>query len=196
VAALAAIVILAACGPASSNSGEPSSEASVAASEAASQPLASTTTDTGNGDLAGILPDEIDGIPLTYQFQSGSDVLNGEGVTPEVQAALNRLGADIDDVSTAFGFGIDQADPANPRSVSIFAMRVAGADSDQLLEEFRTSMGADNALTETNVGGKTVLTLGSDAGTAEGYMYVTGDTVFMVAASPLELSAEILSALP
>jgi len=196
--ALAGFVLMA-CGPAASSSaGEPSSEASAAGSEA-SQPSQAPdqTPDTGNGgDLAGVLPDEIAGIALTYQFTSGAGVLSGEGITPEVEAALDRLGSDMNDISTAYAFGIDQADPANPRFVSIFAMRVAGADSDQLLAEFTAAMGADNTVTEANVGGKSVLAFGDDPAAADGYIYVKDDTIFMVAASPSELSAEALSALP
>jgi hypothetical protein len=199
----ALLIVLAACGPAASGgSSEPSSDTSSGASvteSVASQPseAPTQTPDNGNGgDLAGILPDEIDGIALTYEFASGSGAIDAEGVTPEVQAALNRLGADVNDVSTAFAFGIDQSDPENPRFVTIFALRVAGADEGLLREEFRTAMGEDNVVTEANVGGKNVLAFGSDAATADGYLYAKGDIVFLVAGTPQELAALILSELP
>jgi len=200
-ALLGTVLMVAGCSAASQSPGESQAadESDAPPASVASEPSEAPveTPDTGNaGDLAGILPDEIDGIALTYQFASGLAAISGEGVTPEVEAALDRLGADENDISTAFAFGIDQADPANPRFVTIFAMRVAGADEGQLREEFRTAMGEDNVVTEANVGGKNVLAFGSDAATADGYIYAKGDIVFLVAASPQELSVQILSALP
>lgn len=151
----------------------------------------------GGGDLDSILPDEVGGIAIQYQFTEGQGVLGSEGVTPDVQDSLDRMGADMDDVSLAFGYGIDQASGGY---VSIFAIRVAGADGGTLREEFRRSMveDSDNVFTEATVGGKDVLAFASGTETeeADGYMYVHDDVVFMVGGSTPELSEEALSLLP
>jgi hypothetical protein len=149
----------------------------------------------GAGDLDSILPDEVGGITLQYQFAEGQGVMGSEGITPEMQDSLDRMGADMDDVSLAIGYGIDQT---NGGYLSIFAIQVAGADGGTLRDEFRQSMveDSDNVFTEANVGGKDVLAFGTAGQEADGYMYVKGDIVFMVGGSTPELTEEALSLLP
>jgi len=151
----------------------------------------------GAGDLDSILPDEIGGIVLEYQFAEGQGVLGSEGATPEVQDFLDRVGANMDDVSSAIGIGFDQATSG---IISIFAIRVAGAEEGSLRDEFRQVMeeDADNVFTEANVGGKDVLAFasGTVGEAADGYMYVHDDIVFLVGGSSPELSEEALSLLP
>jgi hypothetical protein len=149
----------------------------------------------GAGDLDSILPDEVGGITLQYQFAEGANVLGSEGITPEVQDSLDRVGANMDEVSSAIGIGIDEASGS---ILSIFAIRVAGADEGALRDEFRQVMeeDADSVFTEANVGGKDVLAFGTAGQEADGYMYVKGDIVFMVGGSTPELTEEALSLLP
>lgn len=149
----------------------------------------------GAGDLDSILPDEVGGIALEYQFAEGANVLGSEGITPEVQNFLDRVGADMDEVSSAIGIGIDEASGS---ILSIFAIRVSGADEGALRDEFRQVMeeDADSVFTEANVGGKDALAFGTAGQEADGYMYVKGDIVFMVGGSTPELTEEALSLLP
>jgi len=148
----------------------------------------------GAGDLDSLLPDEVGGIALEYQFADGQGVLGSEGITPEVQDFLDRVGANMDEVSSAIGIGFDE-----PSSgfVSIFAIRVAGADEGSLRDEFRQLMeeDADSVATETSLGGKDVMAFGTAGQDPDGYMYVHDDVVFMVAGSTPELTEEALSLL-
>ena len=192
-------ILVAACTGASSPSAEdspseeptatptPATEASEDGSEASFAP--------GAGDLDGILPDEVGGITLEYQFAEGQGVLGSEGITPEVQDFLDRVGANTDDVSTAIGIGVDEESGG---IISIFAIRVAGADEGSLRDEFRQVMeeDADSVFTEASVGGKDVLAFGTAGQDPDGFMYVRGDVVFMVGGSTPELSEEALSLLP
>jgi hypothetical protein len=194
-AALIAFVI-AACTAGASPGDEPTEEPTPTPTPATepSEDGSGPSFAPGAGDLDSILPDEVGGITLEYQFAEGPGVLGSEGITPEVQDFLDRVGADMDDVSSAIGIGIDEAGGI----VSIFAIRVGGADSDSLRDEFRQVMeeDADSVFTEANVGGKDVLAFGTAGQEADGFMYVHDDVVFMVGASTPELSEEALSLLP
>lgn len=201
IAALAALVIiLAACGPtASSGSAEPSSQASIAESPASQAPAETPANGNGGSELDAILPHEVDGIAIEYNFDSGAAAMGSEAVPPESQAIFDRLGADVNDVSTAFAIAVDpsSADPANPRIITIVAFRVAGADEGQLRQEFRASMEQEgNVFTEANVGGKNVLAYRPEGAQADSYLYVKSDIVFLAGAYPVELAVEVLSALP
>ena len=197
-ATLIAILIVA-CSSGSSPSAEgDQSEEPVATPTPAIEPSeegSGPSVAPGAGDLDSILPDEVGGIVLEYQFADGEAVLGSEGVTPEVQDFLDRVGANMDDVSSAIGIGIDQATSG---IISIFAIRVAGADEGSLRDEFRQVMeeDADSVFTEANIGGKDVLAFGTAGQEADGYMYVNGDVVFLVGGSTPELSEEALSLLP
>ena len=148
----------------------------------------------GAGDLDSLLPDLVGGIALGYQFAQGQGVVGSDGITPEIQASLDRMGADMDDVSFAFGYGIDQA----IGYISIFAIQVVGADGETLRDEFQQSMmeDSDSVATETSLAGKDVTAFGTAGQDPDGYMYVHDDVVFMVAGSTPELTVEALSLLP
>jgi len=193
-ATLVAIVV-AACSGSSPSSQESSGQGpSVAASAEGSTPAsqeALPSNAAGAGSLEGIVPTSVGGITITYQYAVGQDVIGGDAITPEVQDFLDESHADITDVTSATGVGIDQA---TGTVVSIFALRVAGADEGALRDAFRKSLEADGTLfTEATVGGKQVLKWDVELPT---FMYVHEDVVFLVGASSQELSAEALSKLP
>jgi len=170
-------------------------------SEATPEPDTGTDTEPtlqpGAGDLAGILPTEIGGITIEYESSSGQDVMGSEGMTPEAQEFFDRVGADADDLSSAFGFGFDQEAGSG---ISIIAFRIAGADEGRLRDEFRRTLEEDDTqtLSDENVAGKDVIALGGDEGTAEatGYVYVKNDIVFIIGGSPISLAEEALAELP
>jgi hypothetical protein len=200
VALLAIIAILAAC---SDQSASVSPEASVTAEPTATATASPTQEATegalpsleeGAGDLADVLPAEVGGISIQYQSSSGAAVLGSEGMTPEAQAVFDRLGAEPSDLSSAFGFGVDQSAGS---VISIVAFRVAGADEGQLREEFRATIEQEgNTVTEQTLGGKDVFAFGTEGTDAPGYVYVSGDTVFIVAGQPVTLAEEALTDLP
>jgi hypothetical protein len=173
---------------------EPSAGVSLPASSAASQGALPSLA-AGSGSLEGIVPETVAGITINYQFATGQGVLGSEGVTPEVQDFLNSSHADINDVTMAIGIGIDQA---NGTAVSIFALRVAGADEGALRDQFKqvmTENGSDT-LTEQTVGGKSVFAIADSSGDVTTWMYVHSDVVFVVGASSADLAAQALAALP
>jgi hypothetical protein len=196
-AALIAILIAACSGASSPAEDTPTQEptATPAPSVGASEDGSGASFAPGAGDLDSILPDEVGGITLEYQFAEGEGVLGSEGITPEVQDFLNRVGADTEDVSSAIGIGIDQASGG---IISIFAIRVAGADEGSLRDEFRQVMeeDADSVFSEATLGGKEVMSFGTEGEEPDGYMYVHDDVVFMVGGSSPELTEEALSLLP
>lgn len=195
-ASLVAIVI-AACSAGASPGDEPTEEPTPTPTPATepSEDGSGPSFAPGAGDLDSVLPDDVGGITLDYQFAEGPGVLGSEGITPEVQDFLDRVGANMDDVSSAIGIGIDEASGG---IVSIFAIRVAGADGDSLRDELQQVMqeDADSVFTEANLGGKDVLAFGTAGQDSDGFMYVHEDVVFMVGASTPELSEEALSLLP
>jgi hypothetical protein len=191
-------LLMAACSATTSQTPGESEEAPASsASEESQAPAETPANGNGGGELDAVLPDEVDGIALQYEYASGASAMGSEGVPPEAQAMFDRLGADINDVQTAFGFAFDQADPENPRVITIFALRVASADEGRLRDEFRAALETEgNVFTEENVGGNSVLAFRSEGQDADSYLYVKGDVVFMVGGSPVELAGEALSALP
>lgn len=194
-------LLIAGCGPASGTDGtasEPESTPAVTSSPAESEDGGSLPSFApGAGELDEILPDEVGGITLQYQFAEGQGVMGSEGVTPEVQDFLDQVGASADDIRSAIGIGFDQASGG---VISIFAIQVSGADEDMLRDEFQQVMeeDADSVFTEVTVGGKDVLafTSGTAGEAPDGYMYVHDDVLFLVAGSTPELSEEALSLLP
>ena len=185
---------VAACSSDQAGSSADESAAAEQTNEATPEPAAETTPEPGAGDLAGLLPTEIGGIPIEYESSSGQDVIGSEGVTPEAQEFFDRVGAEPSDLSSAFGIGIDQEAGG---VITIGAIRVAGADEDTLRDEFRASIeDQGDVVTEGNVGGKDVLIIGEDETEGSGYFYVKGDVVFIVGGSPASLAEEALSQLP
>jgi hypothetical protein len=200
VALLAILAVLAAC---SEQTASPSAEASVSAEPTATATASPTTEATeeappsleeGAGELADVLPDEVGGISIQYQSSSGEAVLGSEGMTSEAREVFDRLGAEPSDLSSAFGFGVDQA---AGNVITIVAFRVAGADEGQLRDEFRASLEQEgNVATEETLGGKDVLAFGTEGTDTPGYVYVSGDTIFIVAGQPSTLAEEALTDLP
>lgn len=163
--------------------------------EATEEPEAEASFEEGAGDLASALPDEVGGITIEYQSASGEAAFGSEGMTPEARAFLERVGADASNISSAFGFGFDAEAGAG---ISIIAFRIAGADEGRLRDEFRAVMEEEGSevIEETTLAGKDVLVFGEAESEPSGFMYVKGDTVFIVAGSPPDLVEEAIAGLP
>jgi hypothetical protein len=189
--------------------GSPVAQATdTAAEEATPEETAAETDDTGDGEtpnplasfdlnqdraLEDLLPDEVGGAQL-QKFSFAGEEFFGTA-DEEFQTFLERVGATSDDVSAAFA-----GDQTGEFTGAIFAIRVAGADTNELEEEFRNA--AANAeegavdVEERNVGGKDVWTGFDPEQETTIYFYAAGDILFFVQHDDEAVAEEILSQMP
>jgi len=191
------IVLLVACssgGGASAASPTPTPTPTVAAS--ASSALPSFTLPSNAKELEALLPDTLGGVTLTKASMKGSDFVNSATSNEELTSWLKGVGKSLNDVSAAYAFDLTGTTPA-----AIFAFRVQGVDSAQLIDGLKKSVDTSNSTTLTwstaNVGGKNVQQV-ADPNTAGStlYLYGTADIVFFVSTKDAATAAEALSALP
>lgn len=166
-------------------------------------PTAAATDDddedgTGSGapnELAAILPSEVDGISIEYEYTTGPDLGDESEMDDEGREFLERIGGDVNRMSSAFGFGIDQAAGS---FITILAFRIPGADEQAMLDEFRAALADDESdveFSEATVGGKDVLAASSaEQGTS--YLYADDDTLIVVGATTTELADAALAEIP
>ena len=148
----------------------------------------------GDPELAARFPDTVGGEPLTVQSFRGDVFMTGS-TDPSFEAFLDSVGADLEDVSVAFG-GLMSGDSL----LSVGAFRVVGADEDELETQFLAATEAEGEISGTemrSIGGKDVWTATDPSGEAPGsmFIYVKDDTVYFLTGSE-EQAAEILAALP
>jgi len=149
----------------------------------------------GDPELAARFPSTVGGQPLTVQSFRGDLFAGMGGVDESFQEFLDATGADLEDVSVAFGGLADSAESL----LSVAAFRVVGVSQDRLEEEFLGSAGEEvEDLSRETIGGKEVWAASYDMdemGTTGVYVYTKDDTVYWLT-GPEELVAEILAALP
>ncbi|MBA3586148.1 MAG: hypothetical protein H0W41_00755 [Chloroflexi bacterium] len=204
--------VVAAC-----SSGEASQSASATPPPATAEPTASETTEpsqtsepneapgasgsaaaipsfdtNGDPDLAGRFPDTVGGEPLSVRSFRGDTFAAMGGSDPAFDEFLDSVGADLEDVSVAFG--------GSAAGTTALAFRVLGASEDDLEREFIAASedaGDVSGLEESSVGGKDVWTAADPSGetTGSAFIYVKDDTVYFLTGTE-EQAAEILSALP
>lgn len=210
---LALMVAACSSGPSSSPSASATPPQSTAPTTAATESAAATESevavpsiDLPNSapELLALLPDKVGDVaslPQAELSMNGKDFLetDGDSGNQEFVDFLNRLNASPDDVSVASKTYADIAG-GSEAGAAIFASRVAGADSNQLLSEMQTAMAEDEDSVDwqaDNVGGKSVQVASTDQ-MADGktYLYVVNDIVFAVVASDEQLAADALSHLP
>jgi hypothetical protein len=148
----------------------------------------------GDPELAGRFPDTVGGQALQVQSFRGDTFMASGGTDPSFDAFLDSVGAELEDVSVAFGGAM-----SGESMLSVGAFRVLGANEDQLETEFLAASQAEGdieGLAETSLGGKNVWTA-SDAAMpgASMFIYVKDDTVYFLTGTE-EQAAEILAALP
>ena len=150
----------------------------------------------GDPELAARFPDTVGGEPITVQSFRGDTFMAGGGADPSFTAFLDSVGADLDDVSIAFGGAM-----SGDSLLTMAAFRVLGANEDQLETEFLAASQAEGdieGLEQTSVGGKDVWSAVDATGAMPGaamYIYVKDDTVYFLTGTE-EQAAEILAALP
>jgi len=197
-ALVAIVLILAACGPAASDSGEPSAEGSAQESAPASEPQSSDGGPLPSfsaglvAELEAYIPDTVAGLTMQKQSMRGNDYLL-QGDDPTTVKFLEDLGVSPSDVSLAFGFGFSE-----DASVIMFVFRAAGADSGRLVAAFKESTDASAASpmqwSDANVGGKQVEVAGDGADTT--YLYTKGDILFFLSASDPAVAEDLIRGLP
>lgn len=150
----------------------------------------------GDPELAARFPDTVGGQPISVQSFRGDTFMAGGGADPSFTAFLDSVGAELDDVSIAFGGAM-----SGESVLSVAAFRVLGANEDELETEFLAATQAEGdieGLAQTAVGGKDVWSAADATGANPGlsmYIYVKDDTVYFLTGTE-EQAAEILSALP
>lgn len=200
VIALLALVLVA-CGTEQSSPTDVASPTPTPTPEATAEPTAEPTADATDdfssepNELAAILPTEVNGIAIEYEYASGPDFGDGEEMDDESREFLERVGGDIDRMTSAFGFGLD----AEAGSfITIIAFRIPGADEEAMLEEFRASIADEESgfeFSEATVAGKQVVAASSaEQGTT--YLYANNDTLFAIGGTTPELAEAALSQIP
>lgn len=151
----------------------------------------------GDPELAARFPDTVGGQPLQVQSFRGDVFEQSGGADPTFQAFLDSIGAEMSDVSVAFGAAAG-GDPSSGLTVGAF--RILGADEDALEREFIAASeesGDVTGLSESSLGGKDVWTASDPSGesTMSVYIYTKDDTLYFLTGNE-EQVAEILAALP
>jgi hypothetical protein len=151
----------------------------------------------GDPELAARFPDTVGGEPLEVQSFRGDVFGQMGGADPSFQAFLDSVGADLEDVSVAFGGSMSQT---GTDFLSVAAFRVLGASEDDLEREFIAASeeaGEMSGITEANIGGKDVWTATDPTGETEGQvvLYANDDTLYFLTGTDAQVT-EILAALP
>lgn len=177
--------------PTESESAEPS-EAPDASGSAAAFPSFDLN---GDPELADRFPDTVGGEPLEVQSFRADVFMAQGGADPTFEAFLDSVGAELEDVSMAFG-GAAGAEGA----LSVGAFRVLGASEDDLEREFIAASEEAGDMTDLspgNVGGQDVWTAEDPSGetSASVFLYTKDDTIYFLTGTE-EQVGEILAALP
>lgn len=197
VTAVAGIALVACGSAASSDSGEPSSEASRAA---ASEPgpsedaILPSFSEGLVADLEALIPDRVGDLEMTKTSMRGNEFLISEGSDPATVQFLEDLGVEPSDVSMAVGFGFS-ADAST--SLIMFVFRAEGAETNQLISAFKASLDsqreAPHTWTSAEIGGTSV-EKALDGETAI-YLYARDDILIFVSGDA-DSAEEAISDLP
>ena len=204
---LAMTFVIAACASEEATSASPTEAASIeatpepvpstaASEEAGASGLALPSFDlSGDPELADRFPDTVGGQPLTVQSMRGDQMGALGGTDPTFQTFLDSVGAELSDVSFAFG-GVTSGTDV----FTVGAFRVLGASEDDLEREFiaASEEGGDvSSLEDATVGGKDVRVGADPSGDTplQFFLYTKDDTLYFLTGSE-EQAAEVLEALP
>ena len=206
---LAMTLVIAACSSEEAASASPS-EAAAASIAATPEPVPSTEASEeaaasglalpsfgldGDPELAGRFPDTVGGQPLTVQSMRGDQMEAFGGTDQAFQTFLDSVGAELSDVSFAFG-GVTSGTDV----FTVGAFRVLGASEDDLEREFIAASeeaGEVSGLENATVGGKDVRVGADPSGDTplQFFLYTKDDTLYFLTGSE-EQAAEVLEALP
>jgi hypothetical protein len=139
------------------------------------------------------LPREVDGKPLTV-FSIGPVAAAGNpGAAP-----IKDLAREIGDGTGSFGLAF-ASDPTSP-TFNFFALRIPGADSDELVERYGALTLEDTTggtLENVKLGDSDVVHVTSPGNPiGDVWFFATGDTLFGIQARTAERAAELMALLP
>jgi hypothetical protein len=175
---------------------EPSSEAPEASEDPDATVGAIPSFDlNGDPELAARFPDTVGGQPLQVQSMRGDTFMSMGGSDPAFEEFLDSVGAELSDVSVAFGGAA-----SGESFLSVGAFRVLGASEDDLEREFIAASeeaGDITGMEETSIGGKDVWTATDPSGDTgmSVFLYTKDDTLYFLTGAEAEVT-EILEALP
>lgn len=185
--------------PAATPTVEPTPEATPESSEAAMPDASGMAIPSfnldGDPELAGRFPDTVGGQPLMVQSLDGQTFAANAGGDPTFDAFLDSIGAELTDVSVAFGGVMGGETP-----LTVGAFRVRGASEDDLEREFIAASEEAGDVTDVeqaSIGGKDVWTSVDPSGETDtqAFIYTKDDTLYFFTGSETEV-AEILETLP
>lgn len=147
---------------------------------------------SGDPELQDRLPTEVGGQPLQTFSMRGDMFLTGGNADPAFQQFLDEIGAEMSDVSVAFGSTASGGDTM----VTILAFRVLGAEEDALTREaigaFEEEGGATGFETRT-IGGREVRVATDTSGQVGAvYVWADGDTLFWITTTDEALAEEAI----
>jgi hypothetical protein len=167
-------------------------------------PPASAPAGQPSGDLAGVFPDTVAGVPVSVEVQSGSQWLaaadratpDGAKVASLTESLLASTGSQPDDLQVATAL----IEPSPDNRATITALQVAGADAATLVDPAIAMLLGDVQEPELRLrwmAGRDVLRVSDAAlpGTYPRTVYPVGDTLWVVEAEG-DVLTEILGALP
>ena len=182
-------MLLAACGqqepsePDATPTPEATPQASSDASTPSDEPATSEDDGSASGDLADVIPDELNGVPATEI----------PGMDQILASALQAQNIDSGGADFAFvTYGTD-AD-----AVALNAFRLPGV-SEVAMEQLARLMsgaGTDVDAESVTIGGKTVLKISGGQTGGAVYFYVADDTAFTAAGQDESLIEQLFSQLP
>jgi hypothetical protein len=211
IAAVILAVILAACAQTAAPTEEPTEEPTptetasptpepTEEAEGTEGAIPSFDLPSSDAELEALLPSMLGDIEIQTFSMRGNEFMTSGEDNQEFIDFLERMGAEPDDVSVAFGFGFNPEDPSGA-GAAIFAFRVVGASTDELLGEMEASLEEEETASnwsEQSIAGKNVLVGESLDENAPGsvYLYGVNDIVFFITTTDAEAAEEALSELP
>lgn len=202
LAALAALaIVIAACGNGAATTAPvtqapvtqaPATQPAATQGAVATEGLPSFALPSFHSDqkLEDLFPEQIGGVEVTVLSMSGDQFMIG-GASPELDAALAKLGKSASDLSVAFG---------SAGTITIIAFKVAGVPGSTiftaLFDAYKQTN--DSTVTDVTIAGKSAKKAvpSDDSGTS--YLYSAQDVVFAVGGDPITDAQlnEVFSKLP
>ena len=140
-------------------------------------------TELDTSDLVALFPTTVAGMPYTAQSTAGADWIEGLTHDPgtvtlaqELTEALTAHGRDPSDLTVAFGRWSDEGN--EPFDLRLMAFRIEDGDASWLVPAL--TGGPDAVLTQVELGGKTVSAVGQPGQPPEGYLYASGDVLWLI----------------
>jgi len=145
--------------------------------------------------LQAALPTAVNGTPLAAQSALGSSILGADPSSRAPGASVSTLGHKPDDLQVAYAY-----DESGTLDLTVLGFRIDGVDPQQLepiiLDAWLSSGAAGVKTTSATVSGSEVHeVVYGDEGPTE-YVFIRGDSVFVVETTDSSLAAATIAAMP